>query len=288
MPDQSPPMMTQYLLGELSEGEREAFEARYFEDPAVFTHLADVESALVDDYVRGRLAPDVRRQFERHYLADPARRERVRFAEALVATVDRTGGQREARDPAVDSGSPWHAWLNWLGGPRLAGAGAAAVVVVAVAAWLFIDARRGTQPSTTATAPPATTVAPANTTAPVPPAPPPVLAVVTLSLTVGPGERSAAGGEPATLTIPPGTDLVQLALTLREHDYARYRVIVRAIGGAEVIRTGDLVPAARGAQPAFTLTLPAARLPSGDYLLTLQGATGAEFEDLSQTIFRMR
>jgi hypothetical protein len=79
-----------------------------------------------------------------------------------------------------------------------------------------------------------------------------------------------------------------LALTLREHDYARYRVIVRAIGGAELIRTDDLLPAAGGAQPAFTITLSAARLRPGDYMLTLQGTTRAEFEDLSQTIFRVR
>jgi hypothetical protein len=160
-------------------------------------------------------------------------------------------------------------------------------MLAAAATWLFLDARRGTQEPTTVAGTP-DIPAPATNATPDVPTPPPVQAVVALALTVGPGERSAAAGEPATLTIPPGTDLVQLALTLREHDYARYRVIVRAIGGAELVRTDDLLPAAGGAQPAFTITLPASRVGPGDYMLTLQGATRAGFEDLSQTIFRTR
>jgi hypothetical protein len=66
-------------------------------------------------------------------------------------------------------------------------------------------------------------------------------------------------------------------------------VIVRAIGGDELTRTGDLTPAAGGGRPAFTITLPAARVAAGNYLLTLRGArTSGAFEDLSQTILRVR
>jgi hypothetical protein len=90
------------------------------------------------------------------------------------------------------------------------------------------------------------------------------------------------------LTIPPGTDQVRLVLSLREHDYARYRVIVRTIGGAELFREGNLVPVTGGTQPTFTLTLPAARFGSGDYMLTLQGSSAASaYEDLSQTLYRV-
>jgi hypothetical protein len=279
------PQMTRYLLGELSDAEQEEFEARYFEDPRLFSQLADLEDVLVDDYVRARLTPEVRGRFETHYLADPARRARVRFAEALVTAVDRAGAHAA---PSATESDParWLAWLNWFTGPRLVAA-LAAVLLAAAGAWLAITARRAPPGSGTAVVRPSPAPTP-GTPAPQAPPPAPVLSIVTLSLVVGPGERSGAAGEPPTLTIPSGTDQVVLALTLREHDYARYRVIVRAIGGAEVTRTRDLTPAAAG-QPAFTITMPAARVAAGDYLLTLRGAsTSGAFEDLSQTIFRVR
>jgi anti-sigma factor RsiW len=297
-------LMTRYLLGELSEAEREAFEARYFEDPRVFAELADVESALVDDYVRRRLTPEVRRQFEAFYLADPARRERVRFAEALVSTIDRVNTAAKTPTRRQEPSSPWPAWLGAIRAPRFAMA-AAMLVLAAAGIWLVLNAPRTPRVSSTTAGggpgPAATSVQPGDsttatgvptpgTTQPGPNAPPPpVVAIATLALTVGPGERAAAIGEPPTLTIPPDTEQVRLALTLREHDYARYRVSIRAVGGGEVFRLSDLIPIMDDRTPAFTLTMPAPRLQTGDYLLTLQGASAAgEFEDLSQTLFRVR
>jgi hypothetical protein len=300
------PLMTRYLLGQLSEREQADLEGRYFEDARVFDQLAEVETALVDDNVRDRLSTETRARFESHYLADPLRRERVRFAQALVTTLDRGDSSTPAAAPAPEPTGRL-AWLVALRGPQLAMGLAATVVLVAVGAWLFNQAQRVRQDATTtvttgaprgadpsiapgaADAPPVSTL-PANTTAPTATGPParPVLAVATLALMVGPGERSATPREIPVLTIPPGTDQVRLVLSLREHDYARYRVIVRTIGGAELFREGNLVPVTGGTQPTFTLTLPAARFESGDYMLTLQGSSAASaYEDLSQTLYRV-
>src|SRR5215831_10635903 len=82
--------LTRYLLGELSDDERTSLEERYVADPSVFDAVARAESDLVDDYVRGTLAPAARERFERVYLAHPQRRERVKFAEALLTRLDRT------------------------------------------------------------------------------------------------------------------------------------------------------------------------------------------------------
>lgn len=270
--------MTRYLLGELSDGERDELEARYFRDGSAFDALVDVENALVDDYVRGRLAPETRARFEAHYLSTPERRERVRFARALVTVTDRQPAA--APDARADEPTGWRAWWVSLGRVRLVTAAAAAVLLMAAGLWLVLDQSR-TGPDT-APAPVAGTPAPpegARTE--------PVLAIVTLALTVGPGERSAAPATPPTVTIPPGTGEVRLELTLREHEYARYRVSVRAIGDGEVFTSGALTASTDG--PAFTVTIPAPRLRPGDYLLTLQGAAAAaDFDDLSQTIFRVR
>lgn len=302
-------LMTRYLLGELSEREQADFEAQYFEDPRVFDELADVESALIDDYVRGRLAPATRQQFESHFMADARRRERVRFSEALTRTIDRTApssmpiDRPESQAQASSAGAA-ESWLDWLRTPGFAMAFATVLALVVVGTWLVVNTRRASEEMASGPAaeegrggepapgpsPAGVSPAPAPPEAtPQPPAPVrPVLAVATLALVVGPGERSSAGNELPTLPIPPGTEQVRFALTLREHDYARYRVIVRVIGGPEVLRQGDLMPTAAGTQPTFTLTAPAARFDAGDYMLTLQGASaGDAFEDLSQTIFRV-
>lgn len=284
-------LMTRYLLGELTDEEQSALEARYFEDARVFDALTDVENALVDDYVRGRMAAETRQRFETYYLAHSKRRERVTFAAALARTLDR---HSDADDGNVEW-SGWRAGFHRVRGRRLAIAFATLMLLVA-GAWLIIDAPR-TGVDTIATVPQVEDRSAREgtpTPAPVEPAPsapstPPVLAVATLTLTVGPGERSAAAKVPPTLTLSPGTDRIRLVLRLREHDYVRYRVIVRAIGGGDVFGQDDLVPDTSGTTPTFTLTMPASRLQPGDYMLTLQGAgLASEFEDLSQTLFRVR
>src|SRR5690349_4876956 len=81
--------VNEYLLMELSDEERSAFEQEYFADTARFERILQAETDLIDRYVRGRLTADERRRFEQVYLRHPRRLERVRFAEALAAEVDR-------------------------------------------------------------------------------------------------------------------------------------------------------------------------------------------------------
>ena len=273
-----------YLLGELTEAEQSVLEETYFNDAQVFAEVAAEENALVDDYVRGRLAPETRHRFETVYLSRPERRARVEFAEALLTRADAS--------PAASSGdrseSPRANWLTaWLGPrPVLAMATLAAAIVIGIALWTALRSTRqgpGQQQAKMANVSPSTPTAP-----PPEPTVAPALSIVTLALTVGPGQRSSSPSALTTLEIPANTDTVRLALTLRERDYGRYRVIVRAIGGAEIVRQGDLKPNLEPSSPTFTIDIAAAALPSGDYLLTLQGAVGAEFDDLSQALFRVR
>jgi anti-sigma factor RsiW len=80
-------MITAYLLGELSEGEQEKLEARYFADDALFEQLLAIEDELIDRYARGQMTDTERQRLERHFMKSPARRKRVRFAEALLRHV---------------------------------------------------------------------------------------------------------------------------------------------------------------------------------------------------------
>ncbi len=303
--------MTRYLLGELSEAEQTALEEEYFGDPRVFDEVATAESALVDDYVRGRLSPEARQRFEQFYLAHPPRRERMKFAEALATRLDQEG-PGVARTEPLRARSRWQALLDALVGRRLAFA-VGALLVVSVGLWYVAESRRTARESaqaeaaraeqdrrerelqaarSTRPAEPTAPSAPDARTAPVAPiapvAPDAPVRSVTLALAVGPGVRASDTASPALLVIPPGTEEVRLQVSLREHDYPSYRVVLRAIGGAEIFRRSDIKPTAAGSLASFTLAVPASRFDAGDYILTLQGATGGEFEDLSQSLFQVR
>lgn len=311
-------MLTRYLLGELSEAEQAALEERYFADPRLFDEVTDAENALVDDYARDRLAPETRRRFEQHYLAHPQRRERAKFAEALATRLDQAAGPRGASEGQLFATmAGWRTWLDALGGPRPAlGFALASLLIVSAGVWLIESgrsrqesaqteagraeqerrerelpaqaaaekargeqtaaesAKRGDQPT------PQTSPAPQERGAP---------SLVVLALAVGPGVRGTDTGPPATLVIPRGTEEVRLQLSLGEHDYPMYRVVIRAVGGDEILRRADLKPSTDRSGTTLTLAMPASSFSTGDYMLTFQGATrGGEFEDLSQAIFQVQ
>lgn len=267
-----------YLLGELTDAEQEAFEQGYFDDPQRFEEVAGEESVLIDEYVRGRLAADVRVRFESSYMSRPDRRARVAFAEALLAKADAPPAQEPGVRGARPEGRSW--FSEWFGTRGLTLAAGIAIVVLGIALWTIARSAAPPEPGQQVTNGSPTT----PTTSPTPPP-----TVVTLALAVGAGERSSGPARPTALDIPSGTDIVRFALTLRERDYGRYRVLVRPVGGADIVQQGDLRPNLDPAGPAFTIDVPASAFTSGDYMLTLQGAlTTGEFDDLSQTLVRVQ
>lgn len=81
--------ITQYLLGSLPEAEIERLDQLSITDDEFAEALRAAEHDLVDAYAKGELVGAPLEQFESLYQASPARRERVRFAQALQATAER-------------------------------------------------------------------------------------------------------------------------------------------------------------------------------------------------------
>jgi hypothetical protein len=299
----------------LNESEQRALEEEYFTNSQAFDEVTQAESDLVDDYVRGKLPAEARKQFEQFYMADANRRERVKFAQALLTSIDRTEAPRAVAPRAVENVSGRRGLLESLRRPWLAPAFTLAIVsllVVAIGIWYFIDARRARKELAETQAasagqqrrereleqqvaderaradqlaaelerlrdqqPPQTEQRPAP-------------AFASLLLTVGPGVRGAYTGPQATLRIPPGTERVRIDLRLKEHDYPSYHVSLQGAGGQEIFSRQNIRPATTRSGAAFTFTLPASTLSTGDYILTLKGTTaGGEVEDLSKSLFRV-
>ena len=79
-----PMQLRDYLLGRLSEEERDQIGNRILEDPDFFDEMKEAEADLLDDLVRGKLAEADRAETERLF-RDCS--ERVRFAKALSTRV---------------------------------------------------------------------------------------------------------------------------------------------------------------------------------------------------------
>jgi type II secretory pathway pseudopilin PulG len=315
--------MTRYLFGELSETEQAQLEARYFADAQTFEQLNQLETELIDGYARGRLSTPMRERFERAYLANPERRARLRFGEALAAKIDEIAASRAAEREEVGAASWWQRLSSFLtGGHRaLAFSTALALLLLSLATvWLFVKDRSARQElarmrdaqaaqeqrerearqqlateqtktqeltaelERTRTEPtPQPTVVPSES--PSPPAAAPVIASLVL---VAGGVRGADTGAPPELVIHKDTQQVRLQLKLRENEYQNYQLVLQAVGGKEVFSRSRFKPAASRSSASFTITLPASKLPAGDYILTLRGATpGGELEDVSQSLFRV-
>ena len=78
-------LVIRYLLGSVPEAEAERLDELSVADEEFASRLAAVENDLVDAYVRGEMAAETRDRFQSYYLSSSRRREKVNFAEALLA-----------------------------------------------------------------------------------------------------------------------------------------------------------------------------------------------------------
>ncbi len=309
--DESEQMMRRYLLGELSESEQSALEEKYFTDPQLFNQILKTESELVDGYVRDQLSNEARVRFEQSYMAHPARSERVRFAAALATRIDQLDESVSRSEQPPLSVSWWQRLLASLGGrrPTLRFSMALATLLIMVGStWVFVETRRqqrkaaqtqayedqqrrerersqqaanqGRRPEEAIAAKPSPQPSPTPKSEFAPHS-------VSLALTVG-VVRGGDNRQIPTLVIQPDTTQAQLLLNLKENDYSSYRASLQTVAGKEVFSQPNVKPRRAITGASFIFTVPARKLESGDYVLTLRGVSAnGEVEDLSKSLFRV-
>lgn len=304
--------MRRYLLGELSEPEQSALEEKYFADPEVFNQILKAESELVDGYVRDNLPMETRAQFEQSYMVHPARNERVKFAAALATRLGQVEVSEPVSEPSPVPVSWWQRLLASLGGQspglRLSVALATVIIMLGGVSVLIVirqsqreaaqaqlaqaEQRRrerelsqqAANEANRAKEPPAKP----ETADPSPSQmPQPEPRSVVLALTFG-GVRGGETGQTPTLIIPPGTTQARLVLNLKENDYPSYNASLQSVSGAEIFSQRGVKPAGAKTGAVFVFTVPAAKLESGDYVLTLKGVNpNGEIDELSKSLFRV-
>jgi CHAT domain-containing protein len=119
-----------YLLGELDEPQRQAFEERLISDETVLEELEIVEDELIDAYLNDELKMEDKVQFVSFFLSSPERRDQLRFGRAFrgyVASHPSASRIHESK-PAF--------WSQLLRSPARIIVYALVIAAVAVGGWL--------------------------------------------------------------------------------------------------------------------------------------------------------
>ncbi|MEZ5308305.1 MAG: hypothetical protein R2684_14260 [Pyrinomonadaceae bacterium] len=123
-----------YLYGDLSEGERDAFEDAVFEDVEFAEFVSDVENDLVDSYVSGSMSPLEKSRFESNYSNSESRKRRIAVADSLYSTIS----QKEVEIIAIAEPGLFEQIRGWFQLPQLAGLAAVTSLALIAVYWFAL------------------------------------------------------------------------------------------------------------------------------------------------------
>jgi len=258
-----------YLLGRLSEEERDGVELSVLTEDETFEDVQDTEDELIEEYLAGSLSAPERKQFESYFLASAEHRESTDAARRLRAYFVPAPTARPAQT------APRH--MSWLALAAGLGAVAAAGVIAAMLLRpVSVEQANGPAPSTKA--PQVQAPVPQTPAQAAPPAAAPQPVVASLDALLPGHTMGASDGAAAPRRIPAGTTDVDVPLILEDQSYARYRVEVRTEAGTSVWRSPSL-RAHKDSRGLFvTPRVPAERLSESSYRIELLGERGGAFE----------
>lgn len=293
-----------FLLGEMPEAERVAFEERFVAADDFFGQVLVAEDELIESYVRGTLAASEKTKFERGFLTAERRRARVAFTRAMIGklTEDKEIAAVKKTGTAAAASSVRDLITNLFKVPSLTFGAVSAILLTVLGGWFLIgnssdqEVARQSDPAPTATAETIqtnsnqftrsnqTNSADSNLKTP---AANRTNANVSRQKNAAPNanannqktEPAAAvnpvlalfagtvrsGGKTGELNLPVGAKTVSLQLNLESSDYKIYRAEIVNEGGAVVARNNKL----RAANSKIDFFVPAAKLARGDYIVKL-------------------
>jgi hypothetical protein len=305
--------LRQYLLGDLDPAGQAWIEEQYLGDHRAFERLQLIEDELTDAYVRDELPDAERVLFERQYLAGEYGREKVEAARALMqcfAELPNPAGIPSSSGDRLPSRFS-HAFRRWVWPVRRMPAPVTAVAAIALIAGLAgtvvllneqlrtarveqTEAARREQELRTQAEQErerlqqltaelqqerASRLAAQQSLEAMQPG---SIAAVVLT----PGLLRDAAAPPRVVKRANTTQLV-LQLQLPDTGYDGYRAILRQVSGGETWRQ-EFSPPVPADSEMLTITIPAARVAPGDYLLALQGRVrDGAFDDVSSYFFQV-
>ena len=303
-------LLTRYLLGALPVEDAERLDELCIADEEVATRLHALENDLVDAYVRGELSGADLGHFESFYLASAKRRQKVEFAAALFelekrpVTVPAPVPAPVPQDTAVPTPRPKEA-EEFVQPPkpplrrpvfRWGFAFAAAVMLFAAGYLLMENLRLRKQMSDTHAQQAAldqhaqelqkqlNDQRSANEESlkeieRLRQSQPNLAQLTTVSLLLPPPMRGAA--RVATISVPSGTDLAVLLLTLESDEFPAYRADLKDPAANQILwSSASLQSTSLGEKKAISITVPASLLKQQNYIVELSGLPAHKAREL--------
>ncbi len=311
-----------FLLGKVADAQRSEIEIDFFQSASSFENILIAENALTDAYVAGRLSSDDRRLYEQRLLINPNQRERAAFAKTLIKYASSLPVETTVEPPR----SNWAITLvRYLSGQPLASysLGAAVFLILAGGALWWTSnnlvpandelAKNVTQPTSETSmpvpgnepevrtllenrnegvSPTETNSEPERGSRPVKDRPSRqakpaesitssrMISTIILSL----GSTRDAGTAKAYI-LPRRASAVRLQIPLDSDGYPNYFAVVETVDGQQVW-SGKLPQRRSKDARNVSVSVPGARLRSGDYIVTLKGsAIGKSYETIGEYSF---
>jgi hypothetical protein len=295
-----------YLLGDLTEPEQFALEQQILGDGEAFEQVEAIEYDLIDSYVRGGLTASQKGLFEKNYLASAAHRERVGFARNLVRAAN------ESKEGVASIAKPRSSmfWEN-----RLSWAWAAMIfLIVAGGVWLYVENRqlrgqlnRLNQESSAVRQRSQELERDLNAEGEhidslaaeldhlrevQPPAVDPQrdqsVQRSLISFVLSP-LLMRSGSEPQVVKLDKETQAVLLTMNVQERAERKFQVALRTVEGTQVLQRNSVsAHKQQKGTSAVSISIPANKLPAGDYILTLSAADGSgSLEEINRYFFRV-
>lgn len=292
-------LLIRYLLGTLPEQEAERLDELSIADDAFVWQLLAVENELVDAHVRGELSGDDLAQFKKSYLSSSKRLQKLEFAQVLSsfdakATTASEQAALAKRVPSSNTGEESSKRVSprrWFSVPRLAlqwGFAGGCLALLFANGYLLLENAKLRRPTgevhgshaafeqreqelqrqlyeqRSANADLAKELDKLRESQPN------LDQLKTFSALLLPPTRGA--GQIPTLSVPQGTSLVVLLLTLEADDFSAYRVVLKNPGANQTVwHSTNLQALSSGENKTVSVSFPARLLGQQNYILELSG-----------------
>jgi hypothetical protein len=290
-----------YVLGTLSDEEKDRLEESYFVDDAEFEEFEIAEEELIDRYVRGELSKQESDQLEKAFARTPRLIQRVQIARVLanrLAPEPAPAAAAETPQPRPARTSWWQPLFGLSSGSRAPAMafGFSVLLLLLGGATLFAAYLSLREQSRQLTAQQAAieqrqreldkqaadlkaqtdqlarqVQLPSQSPTPphVAPTPQAVPSVAFLTLSAG---ITRSGGGSKSVRLGPEISEVELKLDLRDTSYSSYRATIFNADRGEVFSKSGL----RAQATRLTLRVPAKQLSAGDYYVSIYGGPANE------------
>jgi len=288
-----------FLLDEMTEEEREKFEAEFLADADIFDEICVAEDELVEGYIRGTLDFETKRKVESHYLKTKKGAEKLAFARSMLENLQRGKNESETEEKI----SVWKFLIAFFTTPKLAFGAGFALLLIAFTSWFLL--KKPNEPEMVKTVTPTPTVknetnlnvsTNQNSAVAIPdknsnkeivntnfdPKPTPKPTATPKEKTFAPNPVLAlfagtvrGNGKTTSVAIPKDAKGLSLQLNLESRDYKIYLAEIVDQDGNSIFKSGKIL--AQGAR--LNAFIPSAKLKKGDYIVKVYGINAENAEE---------